>query len=354
MRLVLIVLLFVLPGTSVVLQAQPWEGIDAPPGRRSTGWLPVPDGADGRDVRLPVTVIRGNEDGPTVAILAGIHGVEYVPIVALHSLAARIDPQQVRGTIVLVHIANPPAFQRRTIFYGPNDWKNLNRVFPGKADGSQSERIAHVLTTHIIDRVDAMIDVHCGDGNEDLTPYVSFFADAPDTEVVARSRSMALAFGSPVVKVNRDPSRNPNATRYTTNAAAARGVAAIGVELGGLGRVEREEVETVQNGLLNVLRQLRSLREAPLAVAKPMFMTQSQSVASPANGLWFPAVRAGQPIAKDSVIGTIRDPFGAMLAEVRSPLTGYVVYVTTTPPTNAGETLASIGVAAESDAAPRD
>lgn len=350
MRSILLVLL----ATSLALQAQPWEGIDAPPGRRSIGWLPVPDGADGRDVRLPVTVIRGKEDGPTVAILAGIHGVEYVPIVALHSLPARIDPQQVRGTIVIVHIANPPAFQRRTIFYGPNDWKNLNRSFPGKADGSQSERIAHVLTTRVIDRVDAMIDVHCGDGNEDLTPYVSFFADAPDADVVAKSRAMAMAFGLPVVKVNRDPSRNPNATRYTTNTAAARDVPAIGVELGGLARVEREQVETVQNGLLNVLRQLRALQGDPLPVAKPMFMTHSQSVISPTNGLWFPTVRAGQPIAKDSVIGAIHDPFGATLAEVRSPLTGYVVYVTTTPPTNEGETLASIGVAAESDAVPHN
>jgi predicted deacylase len=82
-------------------------------------------------------------------------------------------------------------------------------------------------------------------------------------------------------------------------------------------------------------------------------MVASQSVRSTANGLWFPSVKAGQPIAKDALIGTIRDPFGAILAEIRSPLTGYVVYVTTTPPTNEGETLGSIGVLAESDAPPQ-
>jgi predicted deacylase len=332
--------------------AQPFGTARIAPGERTTGWLAVPGGADGGDVRLPVTVITGKEAGPTVAILAGIHGVEYVPIVALHSLPIRIDPAAVRGTIVIVHIANPPAFRRRTIFYGPDDWKNLNRVFPGKADGTQSERIAHAITTQIIDRVQAMIDVHCGDGNEELTPYVSFSADAPGADVAARSRAMALAFGMSVVKVSRDPQRKADATQYTTNTAAARGVAAIGVELGSRSRVAREEVETVQNGLLNVLRHLRALPGEPAAAEKPMFMTASQSVRSTAEGLWFPAVQAGQPIAKEALVGTIRDPFGAVLAEIRSPLTGYVVYVTTTPPTVAGETLASIGVLAESDAAP--
>jgi predicted deacylase len=98
--------------------------------------------------------------------------------------------------------------------------------------------------------------VHCGDGNEELTEYVSFFADAPDPAVSSRSRAMALAFGPSVVKLGRDPQRNPAATQYTTNTAVSRGVAAIGIEIGGRSRVESEEVEKVQNGLLNVLRHL--------------------------------------------------------------------------------------------------
>jgi len=74
--------------------------------------------------------------------------------------------------VILVHVANMPSFLGRTIYFSPIDGKNLNRVYPGRADGTVSERIAYAITREIIEPADYVLDLHCGDGNESLRPYV--------------------------------------------------------------------------------------------------------------------------------------------------------------------------------------
>ena len=83
--------------------------------------------------------------GAVLALTAGVHGMEYPPILALQRLRASMDPRTLAGTIIMVHVVNMPSFLGRTIYYSPIDGKNLNRVFPGKADGTISERIADVI-----------------------------------------------------------------------------------------------------------------------------------------------------------------------------------------------------------------
>ena len=117
------------------------------------------------------SIIHGAKPGPVLALTAGVHGQEYTPILALQRLLKSVDPKTLTGTIVLVHVANMPSFLARTIYYSPADGKNLNRVFPGKADGTLSERIALTITREVIEKATHLIDLHCGDGNESLRPY---------------------------------------------------------------------------------------------------------------------------------------------------------------------------------------
>ena len=120
---------------------------------------------------MPFSIVHGAKPGPVLALVAGTHGMEYTPIVALQRLRRAIDPSTLAGTVVMVHIANMPSFLSRTIYYSPADGKNLNRVFPGKADGTLSERIAEAITREVIARATHVVDIHCGDGNESLRPY---------------------------------------------------------------------------------------------------------------------------------------------------------------------------------------
>ncbi|WNG46983.1 hypothetical protein F0U60_24775 [Archangium minus] len=318
-----------------------WGSAVAMPGQRVHGYLPVPDGPGG-PASIPVTVVRGSRPGPVVAVMAGIHGSEYVPILAVQRLAARLNPAELSGTVVLVHIANVPAFLHRTVYYGPTDWKNLNRVFPGSATGTLSERMAHVLTQEIFGRVDASVDVHCGDANEALLPYTAYIANALDLKVSERSRAMALAFGVETVKARWADFTGP--TRYTTDTAVSRGIPAIGVELGGEGRTPKADISRVEEGLVRVLRALGLVPGGPPPPVRSRFVTYSETVSSPVHGLFTLGVRVGQRVAAGAPLGVIRDAFGRTLAVPGAPFAGEVLYAVTTPPISPGEPLVSLGI----------
>ena len=130
------------------------------------------------------------------------------PSSRLQRLRRAIDPATLAGTIVMVHVANMPSFLGRTIYYSPADGKNLNRVFPGKADGTLSERIADVLTREVIARATHVVDIHCGDGNESLRPYV-YWITTGAPEVAQAGRRLALASGFDHIVIDqRAPDRS--------------------------------------------------------------------------------------------------------------------------------------------------
>ncbi len=146
-------------------------GITAAPGATTSGAIAVPPRAGDAGASIPFTIIRGKTNGPVLALIAGVHGAEYPPIIALQRLRASFDTSSLRGTVIMVHVANMPSFLARTVYYSPADGKNLNRVFPGKTDGTLSERIAEAITREVIAHATHVLDLHCGDGNESLRPY---------------------------------------------------------------------------------------------------------------------------------------------------------------------------------------
>src|SRR5215203_3733627 len=135
------------------------------------GVITIRPRAGDQGTTIPFTVIHGAKPGPVLALVAGTHGMEYTPILALQRIRETLDPKVLAGTVILVHVANMPSYLGRTIYYSPADNKNLNRVFPGTATGTLSERIAYAITNEIIARATHVVDLHCGDGNESLRPY---------------------------------------------------------------------------------------------------------------------------------------------------------------------------------------
>ena len=178
-------------------------GITASKGTRVSGFLNVPPGTDAGS-KIPITVIHGATPGPVLALLAGIHGYEYPPITALQSIRSEIDPTVLQGTVILVHVANLPSFLGRTIYYSPVDGKNLNRMFPGNAQGTLSQRIAHQITNKVIDQADYLIDLHSGDGNEALRPYV-YMPVTGDAGFDMKIKGLAVAFGLDHIVIDTGP-----------------------------------------------------------------------------------------------------------------------------------------------------
>src|SRR5215472_11748138 len=211
---------------------------------------------------IPVTIVRGAKPGLTLALIAGNHGYEYPPILALQRLRAQIDPASLAGTMILVHVANMPSFLGRTVYFSPADGKNLNRVYPGRSDGTVSERIAYAITTQVIERADFVLDLHCGDGNEWLRPYV-YQAVTADERMNAEIARLALAFGIDHILIDRNRPTDPAASLYCSTTAITRGKPALTVESGSLGMTDDKSVECIVAGVLGVMRELKMTAGGP-------------------------------------------------------------------------------------------
>ena len=318
-------------------------------GQKVSGHLIVPGGVD-PGTRIPVSVVHGTRPGPVLALVAGTHGYEYTAVLALQRLRARLDPAALTGSVILVHLANPTTFYGRRIYYSP-DGKNLNRVYPGKADGTISDRIAHAITTEVIARATHVVDMHCGDGNESLRPY-SYWQLTGDTALDEAGRQMALAFGLDHIVVDRERPADPEHTLYTSNTAVRRGKPAITVESGGMGLTDEVSVRAQEAGALSVMAHLGMLEAPSLRVEKALWIDRAQVITSPVTGVWHPAVEKMQNVATGTLLGRITDPFGDALHELRAPFAGEVLYVVTTPPVSEGEPLAFVGHVVEGEAKP--
>ena len=147
-------------------------------------------------LELPLTLICGAKEGPTMMISAGVHGAEYIGVQALSELSRELDPNDTAGNVICLHVANPSAFRDYVRFFVPEDGKNLNRVFPGKKDGTLSERIAWTITEKLQSKADYYIDLHAGDTSEEVMPFV-YYNVAAGEKIARVSANMAMAASPP-------------------------------------------------------------------------------------------------------------------------------------------------------------
>jgi predicted deacylase len=336
--------LLVLSWASVGFAQTPFTvgGVSAAPGSVASGTLQVPARQGDQGTTVPFSIINGRSPGPVLALIAGTHGMEYVPIVALQRMRDAIDPATLVGTIIMVHVANMPSFLGRTIYYSPADGKNLNRVYPGKADGTLSERIADVITREVIARATHVIDLHCGDGNESLRPY-SYWITTGDPKVAEAGKAMALAFGLDHIVVDRERPVDPAASVYTSNTAITRGKPALTTETGGMGQVDEPSIALVQKGVAGLMRHLGMRPDGPPPVTAPVLLGRNEVLRSGFTGIFYAEVERGQTLSKGARIGRITDFHGRTLEEIVAPFDGEVLYVIGTPPITKGEPVGMIG-----------
>ena len=340
LTLTLILLLFNRHATADDQEVFSVGKIEAASGESVSGYLDIEPLHD-QGTQIPVSVIHGNAPGPVLALLAGVHGYEYPAITALQRLRQSIQPRDLSGTLILVHIANPPSFYGRTIYTSPADGKNLNRVFPGKPDGSLSERIANSITLNVIEQADYLVDLHAGDGNEALRPYV-YMPVTGHAELDAASRAMALAFGLDHIVIDEAPLLPKNASLYTDQTALTRGIPAITTETGQLGSNDEYWVGMAERGIANLMRHLNMIKGKPEANDNVVWLTGYEVITSPVTGIFQASVRDGYAVAENGLLGQLVDAFGEKIADVHAPFAGIVNYVVGTPPVSKGEPVAMV------------
>ena len=342
-----IALAMLLPGLASAQQPFAIGSITAAPGTTASGTLTIPARDGDTGTTLPISIVHGSQEGVVLALTAGVHGQEYAPIIALQRLLRTLDPKMIRGTVIMVHVANMPSYLARTIYYSPVDGKNLNRVFPGNPQGTLSERIAHTITREVIDRADVVIDLHCGDGNESLRPYTYLIQGSGSAIVQIQTQNLALDFGLDHIVIDRDRPTDPNASVYLSNTAITRGKPALTIESGGLARTDEESVAAIERGVLRVLMNrgmdLVVRSDGPPRVTHPVWIVRSEVVRSAGTGIFYPAVERGHTVAQGTLIGRVTDFHGKVIEEVRSPFAGEILYVIGTPAISKGEPLAYVG-----------
>lgn len=315
-------------------------GIEAKAGSKVSGYLVVPAGVD-TGTEIPITLIHGKRVGPVLALIAGTHGYEYAAISALQRVGQKLDPDMLAGTVILVHIANPPAFRGRSIYISPVDGKNLNRVYPGKENGSLSERIAYVITKEVIERANYLVDLHGGDGNEALIPYI-YMPVTGNHDLDLAARGMAIAFGLDHIVIDEAPLATPEHSIFTDHTALTRGIPAITTETGQLGSNDQEWIGLAQAGIGNLLRHLEMLEGKAQPAREIVWLYGYKVVSSPGTGFFKASVVAGEHIQANAVIGRITDYFGNETNVIKAPFPGIVNYVLGTPPVSTDEPVAMI------------
>ena len=254
-------------------------------------------------VMIPIAVIA-NGDGPTVLLTGGNHGDEYQGPLSLLKLANTLDPAQVTGRVIIVPTMNQPAFAaaKRT---SPIDDGNLNRMFPGRPDGTHTERIADYFTRVLLPMADAVIDIHDGGSTLEFIPMASSLA-LDDPELEAMGVAAAEAFRAPFVTklVELDM------LGMWDLVVAEAGLPFVTTEVGGTGSTRPWIVDIVDRGVRNMLRHWGALGgqlEGPPS-QRIIVPETDPYVVSDTDGLIEWLVELGDPIAAGQPIARVHEP----------------------------------------------
>lgn len=278
--------------------------------------------------RIPLLVVKGAQKGATLLVTAGVHGAEYASIEAANRLA-QIDPQTVSGTLIVLPVVNQPSFAARSIYVNPLDGKNLNRVFPGRADGTFAEQLAFWLTHTFIAHTDIYIDLHGGDLNEALTPFVIY------AEGDQQAKRYAHLFGLQNVIAS-------SSSGSSYSAGNDLGVPSILAEAGGQGQFSESDISLLVNGVQRVMRSHEMLPGKPEPVETTSYQEFCWLRARHA-GFWYLETAVGNTVTADQRIGIIKDFRGDIVQEAVSPVSGKVLFTVASLAINDGDPLVGVG-----------
>lgn len=342
---ILAILLLIIPAVLGHAQNSLTVGtISAAPGTKATGFLEVPAGVDAA-ARIPMILVNGLKPGPTLALVAGAHGTEYASIIALEKIGVAIDPAELSGALVILPLVNMASFEQKVPHVNPVDNKSMNRFYPGRPDGTQTERASWVIEREVVERCDYLIDFHGGDLDESLRPY-SYWSPTGNSKQDAISRGMVLAFGLDHIIIWTDRPKDLSATKYLDNTSTAHGKPSLVVEAGYAGTTEPADIAALFDGTYSVMRYLQMLPGTATPIEHPVWIEKVVEVSSDQSGIFYPLVTRGSYVEAGMKVGYITDYFGKTIYEVHAPAAGVVLHICSVPSMKKGDTIVNIGVIA--------
>lgn len=303
-------------------------------------YLAVGTGDD--SVQIPIGTVTGDAGGPTLLVVAGVHGSEYAGIEATSRLYRWVDASRLRGTLITVPCLNVPAFYALSMHINPRDGKNLGDSFPGDGSGTITDAVARAVFDSLVSKADFVLDVHGGDLEEELVEYSQINLTGNEdvdtaAEALARALDMPMFLRSPIPD-------NPPSQGSLFAIASQQGTPGVLLEAGSHGLLEEFAVTAHFKALRNALLHLGMLEGEPLVTnPEPLELHRFLGVEAPVEGAWYPYVKKGELIRKGQELGEMRDFFGARLAVLSSEEDAAVLGVMTIPPRRKGEWVMGLG-----------
>jgi len=269
------------------------------------GFLKLPYSSDDSAwgaVMIPVTVVKRGA-GPTALLTGGNHGDEYEGPVALSRLAQRLRAEEVSGRVIIIPFMNTPAFHagRRT---SPIDKGNLNRSFPGKPDGTVTEKIADYFRRSLLPLADIVLDIHSGGRTLDFLPFAACHV-LPDKQQQAQCEAGMQAFNAPYSMRMLELDAG---AMYDT-AAEQQGKVFVTTELGGGGSSSARSVAIAERGVRNLLIHA-GIIEGGLELRPTVMLDMPDGdcfVACEHDGLLEMCRDLGDQVSKGEVIARVHD-----------------------------------------------
>lgn len=310
------------------------DSLIAEPGTRVEGRLPVGNMADGTPIRVPIVLINGKQPGKTLYLQAISDGNELNGIAVIHEILNQIAPAELSGSLIAVPIVNIHAFHAKQA-YSPVDNVKMNRCFPGRSDGTSSERIAYQLFEKAIQNADYCIDLHQGG----VQPMIDEVRVRVDQKHRCHSACLALArvFGIGYILDQKGPKGQ------LAQAAPDIGIPTIDPELGGTHGWDTSSIKKGVQGILNVLKHYQFIDGTPEIPDQQIVVHRFVSILSNTGGFVYYKAKLYDRLEARQPIAEIRDVFGNISEVVRVPEEGIFWSHPVYPMVASGGTIGKIG-----------
>ncbi len=281
-------------------------------------------------IDVSITIARSTEPGPVLLLMGGLHGDEINGSEIVRRMIEKNDHVPKIGTVICIPIINVYGF----IYFSRYvpDGKDVNRSFPGNRNGSLASRMANFLTKEILPIIDYGIDFHTGGADRTNYPQVRcMMKDQKNVE-------LAEAFHAPFTL---DSKFRPNSLRQTANKL---GKNILVYEGGESARFDEFAIREGIKGARRLMQHLEMRDESEKADYENLVIKNSSWVRAKRSGVFLSAVKSGEKIKKNQLLGHINDPFGGFKNKVTSTVNGYVIGLNHNPIIHEGDALMHLGV----------
>jgi predicted deacylase len=305
-------------------------GVTVQPGSRREFRLQTTEDFTAGNVEAWGMVVHGAKPGPVLCLIGGIHGDELNGVEIVRRVIETESPAALSGTLVGVPIVNISGFSNQTRYLP--DRRDLNRYFPGRANGSIASRVAWELWSKVIVHCTHLIDLHTGSHNRTNLPQIRGDLNNPIVLDMARAFDARVAI------------HNPGLDGTLRSAASRAGIAAVLYEAGETLRFQEDEIQMGVTGVRNVMRSL-SMRRARQVSRGPQYMfRETRWLRADRGGILDLRVKPGDTVAVNDVVGVISDPLRRTRHNLISRRKGRVIGIALLPMVSPGMAVVHLGI----------